>query len=78
MATEYTDCRRCGGRPMVGIAPPMGTGCYICAPMSDSAAAAYKRARSWNRLPSEPDHDDEPTAAQVDRSRAAEWGGVDR
>jgi hypothetical protein len=78
MAAEHTDCRRCGGRPLVGMASPMGAGCYLCRPLSDSAAEAYKRARSWNHTPSTPDHDTEPTAAQVDRARAAEWGGVDR
>ena len=78
MAAEYTDCRRCGGRPLMGGAPHLGEGCYLCRPMSDSAAAAYNRARSWNHTPSTPDHDTEPTAVQVDRARAVEWGGVDR
>ena len=78
MGAEYTDCRRCGGRPIVGMASPMGAGCYLCRPLSDSAAEAYKRGRAWNSTPSTPDHDDEPTAAQVDRARAGEWGGVDR
>ena len=62
----------------MGGAPHLGEGCYLCRPMSDSAAAAYNRARSWNHTPSTPDHDAEPTAEQVDRARAVEWGGVDR
>lgn len=83
MKLHCTPCGRCGGRPMVAVSRPAsirdGVGCVVCTYLSDEAAAAYKADRRWNDdAASTPDNEPEPTAAQVDRARADEWGGVDR